>query len=134
MIERLVRWFWRWLFGGRYQFPRKSQKGKLAEDLFSPEFGWTYEICEIDGPLLYIGKAKHFPYGRLAEHVRKDWFPDNAHVIVRRWSNLHNAGLAEQHAIRTLNPRANKVRYTNGVDSAYPPPIATYRLTHEKVM
>ena len=130
-MQRFLRWLWRLLFGGRYQYPRKSQRGRLAEDLFDPTYGYTYQIYDGRAVLLYVGKSKHFPYARFADHVKKSWWPHRADITVHKWTDLHTAGLAEEDMIRRFNPTMNKVRYTNGARVGYPMPAATYHVTHK---
>jgi hypothetical protein len=125
----------RWLLGRarkwfRVTYRRAPGKPTPWTDESDPEIGWTYEIYQkgrapfTEGgaggylparraQLLYVGSAKRHPFGRLADHVTKEWFPSDA--LIRCDKHIHYAAAhdAEIVKIQDLLPSENKIRYTS---------------------
>ena len=130
-LEGLRRWF-------RARYRRITPRTLTPwDDESDPGIGWTYHIWdETEKHLLYVGSAKYHPFGRLADHVRKEWWPDNAVVYLDKHRHYAAAHDAEITYIQDNNPFWNRVRYTSKHVSRPKgelTPVRTYRLTVERL-
>lgn len=74
---------------------------------------WVYLIKAGNGDLLYVGQTRNL-VSRLADHRRKDWFPDDGSVDLLPCENVEHALRVERDLIKELTPVHNLMHNTEG--------------------
>jgi len=67
-----------------------------------------YRFFDKAGAVIYIGSTWS-PHVRWSEHEGRDWFPDVATVTVEHYTDADELREAERAAIRTEQPRYNRL-------------------------